>query len=51
MEMVYILTNGDMMKADEVYKMPAHKFLFLADYLITKRNIEIKEENRKNKKP
>lgn len=50
MEMVYIITNGDMLKANDVYKMSAHEFMFYSEYLVTKRNLEIKEENMRNKK-
>lgn len=50
MEMIYIITNGDMLKANEVYKMPAHEFMFYCEYLVGKRNLEIKEENARNKK-
>lgn len=50
MEMVYIVTNGDMMKAKDVYKMLAHEFIFTAEYLIKKRNIEIREENERTRK-
>lgn len=44
-EMIYIITNGDMLKLDEVTKLPARQFLFLAEYLIEKRRIEAKKNN------
>ena len=43
MEMIYIVCGGDLLKMDEVFKLPAHKFLFISEYLIRKRNIETKK--------
>lgn len=42
-EMIYIISNGDMMKLNEVTAMPARQFLFLSEYLIEKRRIEAKK--------
>ena len=43
MEMIYIVCGGDLLKMDEVFKLTAHKFLFISEYLIRKRNIETKK--------
>lgn len=42
-EMIYILSNGDMLKLDQITALPARQFLFLAEYLIEKRKIESKQ--------
>lgn len=46
MEIIYMISNGDLLKFDDIVKMDAHKFLFLGQYLIRKRMIE----NKPNKK-
>lgn len=40
MEIVYLLTNGDLTKADEVTEWNVEKFLFLGEYLLRKKRIE-----------
>ena len=44
MEMIYIVCGGDLLKMDEVFKLNCHKFLFISEYLIRKRNIETKKQ-------
>lgn len=43
MEMIYIVLNGDLTRMDEIFKMDAHRFVFLAEYLIRKRKTENKK--------
>ena len=43
MEMIYIVCGGDLLKMDDIFKLNAHKFLFISEYLIRKRNIETKK--------
>jgi len=43
MEMIYIVLNGDLTRIDEVFKMKAHKFMFIAEYLLRKRDLESKK--------
>jgi hypothetical protein len=40
MEMIYIICNGDLLRTKEVTDMPASQFLFFAEYLLRKRDIE-----------
>jgi hypothetical protein len=40
MEMVYLCADQEVLKFDEVFKMPTEKFLFLSEYLIRKRTVE-----------
>ena len=40
LELIYLITNGDLLKANSVYEMPAHEFLFYCQYLLRKRKIE-----------
>lgn len=40
MEMFYILCKGDFTKFDEISKWDLHRFLFQAEYLIRKRDVE-----------
>lgn len=46
MEMIYILLDGKLLEMEKVFKMKANDFLFRCEYLIRKRNIEIKEQNK-----
>lgn len=46
MEIIYILSNGDLLKFDEIINTNIHKFLFLGEYLLTKRKIENKKINK-----
>lgn len=43
MEMIYIVLNGDLTRMDEIFKMDAHRLVFLAEYLIRKRKVESKK--------
>lgn len=47
MEMIYIMTGGNLLLKGDVFKMPAHSFLFDVQYLLRKRKIENKENKRK----
>lgn len=47
MEMIYILTNGNLLEKDKVFKMPAQSFLFDVQYLLRKRGIENRENQRR----
>jgi hypothetical protein len=40
MEMIYILCGGDLLRIEEVLKMPVLQFFYLSEYLIRKREIE-----------
>jgi hypothetical protein len=40
MEMVYILTGGNLLLDNQVYSLPATEFLFKSEYLLRKRKIE-----------
>jgi len=46
MEMIYIVLNGDLTRMDEAFKMPAEKFLFIAEYLLRKRKVEAKQSKK-----
>jgi hypothetical protein len=40
MEMVYIITGGNLLLDKQVYELQATEFLFKAEYLLRKRKIE-----------
>lgn len=45
MELIYLVTDGKLLlQMDEVFKKPASQFLFTAEYLIRKRQIEYNEQ-------
>lgn len=44
MEITYIISNGDVLKFNDIFEMNALEYLFLGEYLLRKRKIE-------NKKP
>lgn len=44
MEMIYILSNGDLMKMDIIFEMNAIDFLFRCEYLMRKKELENKEQ-------
>ena len=48
MEIVYLISNGDLLKAKDIFELPAHEFLFYGEYLIRKRNIENQEQSLNN---
>lgn len=44
MELIYLVTDGKLLlQMDEVFKKPATQFLFVAEYLTRKRQIEYNE--------
>ena len=39
-EVLYLLSNGDITKHEEIFKMSAHHCIYWAEYLIMKRIVE-----------
>lgn len=48
MEILYLITKGDLLRADEVFKKPADEIVFFGEYLLWKRKVEAKS-NKKTK--
>lgn len=45
MELIYLVTDGKLLlQMDEIIKKPATQFLFVAEYLMRKRQIEYNEQ-------
>lgn len=44
MEMIYIVLQGDLTRMDEIFRMEAHRFLFISEYLLRKRKIDNKKK-------
>ena len=42
-EITYIISNGDVLKFNEIFKMNVMEYLFLGEYLLRKRKIESKK--------
>lgn len=47
MEMIYVLTGGDLLRKGECFNMEAYSFLFDVQYLLRKRKIENDEQQRR----
>jgi hypothetical protein len=45
MELVYLLCNGDLLRTKEVFELDALEFLFKAEYLSRKRQVENQKPN------
>lgn len=40
MEFIYVYTNGDMSRMEEVLKIKAHQFMFVVEFLTDKAKVE-----------
>ena len=50
MELIYLVSGGDLTKMNELFSMSAHQFIFIAEYLSRKNKIEIQEARQRLKK-
>ena len=44
-QLVWLLTNGDVTKTESVYKLKAHEFLFWSQFIIEKNEVESTKNN------
>jgi len=42
MEIIYLISQGNLLDIDRVTNLPARQFLFIGEYLLKKRKIESK---------
>ena len=50
MELIYLVSGGDLTRMDELFIMSAHQFMFIAEYLTRKTKIENQELRQSLKK-
>jgi hypothetical protein len=46
MEIIYLVSNGDLLKMNDILKLKAMDFLYMGQYLIRKRKIDNKNTQR-----
>lgn len=49
MELIYLISQGDLLKKKEIENMNVHEFLWAGQYLILKRRIEAKHNRAKQR--